>query len=243
MNRFCTPLRLVAAAAVAVAVLGGASRAEAGFALKYSINGGPTVTVNNGDGGDLSKSASKITVEDSGIEFGSSSIGQTSTDLTTLQLDFAAFLTPGTYTIEVFASLTDLLTVPAPQPFDMYFTGSNLLGGGTYLARTWVDNNNALFGTSGPDIVLDTGDVAPGGSSSSSPPTYHADGINAQPLYSITTRIFAQFTVTRGASISLDVNNSITPAPAPAGLVLLASAVPVLGFGSWARRRRAAAAA
>jgi len=104
----------------------------------------------------------------------------------------------------------------------------------TNIFQAFADKNNNLFGTSdftnGPQTAIANGSTADTGS---------ANGVftrNATP-YSVTS--VSSFQVTGGSSTNFSNHVNLTAAgvPAPAGLVLAASGVPVLALG-WLRRRK-----
>jgi hypothetical protein len=233
MNRFCNPLRLLAAAAVAVAVMGVPNRAEAGFFLRVSTNGGASFAAPVSDGG---TGAIVLLIGNVSVKATSNSI--TTSDVSFIDLHLDGFANKGT-NIVVQAMLTDLVTVPAPQQLTTILTSSSFAPGVSLSAQTWLDNSNGSvgsdFGTSGAGIVLNTGTLLPG---STGVPVFSGNFPGVTP-YSITTQLKVS-NVTTLSSIQLDVNNMITPAPAPAGLVLALAGVPAFGFGTWLRRRRAA---
>src|SRR5262249_16178035 len=76
---------------------------------------------------------------------------------------------------------------------------------GAVAMRTWVDNGNALFGTSGGGIAADTGEQ----------PIPAAAGLALTGVvpYSVTTQIHATFNAVAGTSVSLNNTNAISPSP------------------------------
>jgi hypothetical protein len=109
------------------------------------------------------------------------------------------------------------------------------LPAGIYSARTWVDDNNGLFAITGDGILIDSGDLSLG--------TTHRESFGGNVPYSITAQVAAKFTIPAGSGQPIFYSNdnrvsAANPAPAPGGVLLLASAVPTLGCISWVRRRR-----
>lgn len=211
-----------------VAVLAGigmfalATEARADFALRYSVNGGGFTTVNNGT------NFINVTIGSLTIGATGSATGPTP-GLTTMDLGVSGQHT-GALTLLVQISLNGINTAPALQNLIYAFTGSlgGSAGAGSSLAfQAWANNTATLFDTA-TNTVANTGSLPPG-SSGSIP-------FNGVVPYTATLQIL--ITLTGGVgSISSDNNVSITPAPAPAALVLFATAVPGLAFG-WVRSRR-----
>jgi hypothetical protein len=148
------------------------------------------------------------------VAIGQLNLGATSNALTDpsvafLQLSLIGVSDSGPYDLIVQGSVNDVPTAPAPQVLDSLFAGSILPVNGTVGMRTWVDNSNTVFGTTGPGIVADTGETtfSPDGTQ-----TYEQTAtLNGTPNYSITTQIRAIFT--GGASLSIHSGNRITPSP------------------------------
>jgi len=238
MGRFRNFLPLAAGLLVAATMLGAPSQAQATFQVRYSINGGAFTTVQDQVGvllvsgdQDLATVGAIQTLNIAGLSVKASSTSFISTGLSTLDLQVGGVLTDLTITdILVQATITDVNTAPAPQKLTFNFAGSVLPTEGSVSERTFFANNNALFGTTSP-ITPDL--------------TTPASGVaffNATPLYSVTTQVHVVLSSTHGiVSISSDSNNIIQPTPAPAGVVLALSGLPLLGLG-WLRRRNRIAA-
>ena len=127
-------------------------------------------------------------------------------------------------------------------------TGTGLLGpSDSFTYQGYADANNNLFGTTSPPPV---GGVASGGAVTTGLSSFTmADGtltqgktdtktatfVRTQDLYSLTS--VSTFTMTGGGSIGF-ATSTAAALPAPAGIVLALSGVPLLGLGHWLRRRR-----
>ncbi|VTR96971.1 unnamed protein product [Gemmata massiliana] len=221
MTHFRNVLRVLAAVLVGTAVFGAPTQARAGFVIQYSLDGGAFTTVNSGD-----------TID--GLKITASSYGDPTVSL--LDLHVTGVFTPGvveTHTIVIQATVTDLTTAPAPQTLTTKFTAGTTTANAAYTGQSWVDNGNAEFGIPG---TFTTGALTPG------------DGITPNfvgnftgiPKYSLTTEIRIDTTGTRDVNIGADIDNVITPTPAPAGLVLMLSGLPLLGIARLRRRNLAA---
>ena len=228
---------IMAALAVAVA-MGMPSTADAAFAVRYSTNGGTTfTTVNDGDAADLDTSTGGIQVNIKGVgtvTVNSSATSSFNASIALMDLSINGSGLKGAVNLVVQASLTGINTAPPPLTLDYSFTGS--VGKGakspTQTIQTWVDDSNGLFGTTGGGIVANTGALT-------IPASGTIKGIVATNPYSLTTSItLKSASGSTSYNISFDSNNTLTPSPAPASLLLAAFGAPVMGFGAWIRRRR-----
>lgn len=224
--------------AVAVAIVGtlfSGSAANAGFSLRYSVNGGAFVQVDDEGAGD----------NDSGIlgsisvsTFFSISVKSSATSFTNAQETFLDLSVSGTNnsgvpattlnSLVVEATITGALTQPPPQSLHYDFGSGGLPSNRVTTAyQTWVDATDTAFGhgavTTGAKSPNTSGDV----------------GFNIPGSYSVTTQISLTRTGAGLISLSSDSNNHIST-PAPAGLLLALTATPVFGLGAFFRRRRSA---
>jgi len=224
--------------------LGLPETAEAAFKVRISTDGGATwgTAVSDGDALDVSGVTGEIAVS-----YGAFTLKAASTngiDPNGSYIDVTITGSAGTanvgtvYNLAVQASMDGVNTVPSPQHFTMFFTSASsmdtTIAGGGYKAQTWINNSNSLFDTAG--AALDSGVQLPG---ASGVPVFADHFVGTAP-YSVTAQVNAKFKQTLSGALSLDSNNVIAPAPAPAGLVLVAGAVPFLGLGAWIRRKRLA---
>jgi hypothetical protein len=186
-------------------------RSVPAFLIRFSTDGGSTFgapIADNGPG-DLNPNAGIIVALESNFTITVNSIGSTSLQQSSLELSISGSADPNTTNdIVLQATIDGVVTAPAPQTLAFANTGSILSGGGDLSGgvtmRTWVDNSNTQFGTTGPGIVADTGNK-------SIPSTGSLSFSGAVP-YSVTSQIRATFATTANtASISLDDTNTITP--------------------------------
>lgn len=225
---------LALSAAILTIVAASASPAKADFQLRYSLDNGTTWTysalqVSPPPYSTINQAVSTLNATAS-VPF----IGASSTSLD-LQINggLVGNFTGGSAII-VQASLTDISTLaPALVTFGM--TGS-IIPSGSVVMQSWAGGNNTLFstagaGTSGP-VTLPPGQPFPPGGLYLAP-----SGTNP---YSATVSITFNSIYEQGTSFSVDNNLRITPVPAPAGLVLALSGVPVAGL-AWLRRRKVVA--
>ena len=247
--RFPKSLAVVAVLA-GVALLGAPNQAHATFEVRYSTNGGTTfTTIADNAAGDTNSNADVIQVNVTGIgtlKVTSQANLTTTVALTQLDLQVNGTNLTGALNLVVQATVNNLTTAPPPLSLLYNFADSSLLFnalGVTKTIQTTVDDNNNLFGISGPGtaIVADT-------TALTTPASGQIDGIIASNPYSLTTSIHFQATGSKKSntakySIGFDSNNEIdpSPVPAPASLLLALIGAPVFGVGAWLRRRRVAA--
>jgi len=240
MFRFHKKLSLVAAL-IGAAILSAPSQAEAAFQLRFSTTGtgGPFTTITDNVGLDTNLTAGVIAVNVGALSIVGTSSSFISPTLTLLDLQVSGIAAAGTYDLVIDTTVDGINTEPPPQLLHFAYNGSiTPPGSGLSVSmQTWVDDLNALFGISGLGIVANTGAKVV-------PPNVSGDIVfSASPDYSATARVHITGTSLLPASLSLDNNNSIVPTPAPAGLLLVLSGMPALGFGAWLRRRRRQAVA
>jgi len=102
----------------------------------------------------------------------------------------------------------------------------------TNIFQAFADKNNNLFGTSDFSNGLQTA-VANG----STADTGSAIGVFTRAAGDFSTTLEINFELSGGSSSNYSAHLNLTPTPAPPGLVLAASGVPVLALG-WLRRRK-----
>lgn len=143
-----------------------------------------------------------------------------------------------TRTLHIDISAQDFTSPNSPPPVDVEDTVSGSLVSGS-VSGTFVgsaDAGNTLFGAGFSPATLALTFSASGSSKS-----FAADGaahgfLPSGSPYSLTS--MATYTVSGASSLTLTGGNIQTsPTPAPAGLILALSGLPVLGLG-WVRRRR-----
>jgi len=240
MSRFRKYLPGLVAALVGVAMLGVPNQARATFQLRYSTTGqgglAAATIITDGGAGDIDGLAngSITTATITGLTIHASSTSFISTGLSTLDLQVSGTADGNPLNLVVQASINGITTAPSPQILTHTYGGSILPPGGTTTSDTWVSQLNTTFTTS-PS-------VAHSGPMNLNGPT-DVMNFSATVPYSMTTQISVTGSPILGSQLSLDSNNSITPTPAPAGLVLALTGMPVLGVGAWVRRRRTATAA
>jgi hypothetical protein len=102
-----------------------------------------------------------------------------------------------------------------------------------FVMNSYINTNNAQFGTTfgAPAITLNP--VAPGASASGNS---YITVPNATAPYSIVEQ--EQYTLANGDDFFDGSTGTSVVTPAPAGLVLALTGLPCLGIGSWLRRRK-----
>ena len=232
MIRFRNILPLVAAALVGVA-----SQARADFQLRVSTDGGSNFsTYYSTDGGNswYTGPGNTGTNEGNSVHADNLTIKATATDFLSTPLSTMNLTVDGTqanqqYNLLVQSSVTSVPTIPAPQTLKWTFNdSSSSLAGLTETARGWVDQSNTIFGTT--TIVADTGTLTA--------PATGSTPFTAVPGYSWTEQFKLVGQGNTGEQLSAGNSESIRGAPAPAGLLLTLTGVPVLGLAAWIRRRR-----
>lgn len=216
----------------AVALLGGAaSPADAAFRLRFDLgnNGTYEVTVTDGGMGDSNPAAGVITYLDP--------LGAFTVNVTT-GVSKPAFTGAPKIDLNSVVVTTATAGVLAIELTDTDFTGVNLplqfsVGGTTggtvaFTGAGGVSNNEFDF-SNGVSPTLATVGSAFAGAVTFGPTT-------ANP-FSLSIR--AVITHTGPASTSFDAE--LAAVPAPAGLLLVGAAAPLLGAGAWLRRRKVAA--
>jgi hypothetical protein len=240
---------IFAALLTSAALLGLAPPAGAGqFQIDYSIDGGPLVKA-PGQVTVATASGSQVVWSDSNVgglfsvalTFATSnSPGVAGTALVTQSNNSISTLyTSGTHSLSIYVSATGFASSPGSSP-DILSTASSITentGKASVAYTSYADTSNRLFGTSGPTVtsVLTSYSVAGNaGKGKQNSTMFSPHGAT----YSLTDR--GQYELAAGTSITVVSGNAeVTPTPAPAGVVLVLSGMPLLVFGGWLRRRPA----
>jgi len=229
----------VAAAVAAAALICSASSADAAFAVRITtLSGTQTITDNGvGDASGLSNLISVTYTDGSYLVVGTIAFTNSPGNPNFAIID-ASFnivtangATGGLATLETSATA---FSQPAGSP--LYLTSQfngNGFGTGTISSQSYITSTQTLFATApgatsglqGPFNI-----AAAGGFNSTGTATY--TGGNPFTLTNVLTFNLGQNAQTSGDS------HLLVSTPAPAGLVLALTAVPVLGIGGWMRRRR-----
>ncbi|AMV24255.1 hypothetical protein VT84_07655 [Gemmata sp. SH-PL17] len=220
MSRFRNVLRVLAAVLVGTAIFGAPTQAQAAFAIQYSIDGGTFITINDGD-------------SVAGLKITASSYTDPTVSLLDLHVTGTFIPSSETHTIVIQATVTDLTTAPAPQTLTTKFTGGTSTGTATFTGQSWVDDANNLFGIPG---TFTTGSIVPGNGIT---PDFVGSFTGNVP-YSLTTQITIATEGRKEVNLGADIDNVVTPTPAPAGIVLVLSGLPLLGIARLRRRNLAA---
>jgi hypothetical protein len=222
----------VVAALVGAVVLAGSSQVRADFELRYSLNGAAFVTI-----GTTSSNPGSVSGAVDGINITGTASDSLSTQISKLDLAVSGILNTSITSLVVEASVTSVPTQPPPQAFSWSFTSSSDPGTGEH-GQGWVDQSNQLYGGAiggpgGTNIVATTGVLTA--------PATGSKSFSATPSYSWTIQ-YSVGALANGTALSTDNREQIST-PAPAGLILALSGMPVLGVGAWFRRRRELATA
>jgi hypothetical protein len=193
--------------------------------MYYSTDGGNTFwTGANNTGTDVGHS-----IQVDGFSIFASSSSSIATSISSLDVSIQGNQTAGqSYNFLVAASLTGITTAPPPQNLNYAYTTSTSPTL-TQTDVTYVDSLNRVFGGAnlGNTPIVNTGIPAAGNVS-----------FSVNPLYSLAEVVSVSGTGSLGGIVSIDARDTITPTPAPAGLVLLLTSSPVLALGAWIRRKR-----
>jgi len=221
MSRFRSVLRLFVAVVVGAYLFDSPNEARAAFAIQAKTDGGAFETVfTSGSSGAIAE-----TMEYKGLSLSITSANDPT--MSSLVVKVLEIFREFDSSIVIQVSRTELLTGPPPQTLTSAFTGSS---DGNVSMRTFISSGNTLFAEG--DLVS-----MPSGQGLGTSNTAQFTGTPGS--YTITTEISVSGLTSMDFINSLDSNNTIVGAPAPTGVVLAMSSLPVWGFGLWFRRRRA----
>lgn len=218
----------------------GASQAFGSFIIAVSLDGGATKTV-VASGSDFTPLAGSTSFSGFTIDFltATSTNGSPMSKLLTSNLSVMHTGGVATDVLSIFVTQTNY-TLPAGPFLSMVSSagGSSPTASNnpvlTGIFQAYYDAGNALYGT-GNTNGLQNASVNGG-----SYLTGDAYGLFANSgLYSVTSQL--NIVLALDATTNVTTSISLTAVPVPTGLVLAASAVPLVGFG-WLRRRRIAKA-
>jgi len=116
--------------------------------------------------------------------------------------------------------------------------GGTVINGGSGQALTfqsYADNLNLDFGKSGTTTLAQTPDVTGGVSNSFKDDAGPVTFLRTSGLYSVS--VFNTMMLAPGGMLNYSTNTQLAATPAPAGLLLILTGLPALGFGGWLRRR------
>jgi len=262
MLRFRNFLPLVALLVGSV-VLGGPTQARAGFAITVFVDG-----VNQGVSLDASSNANSFSVSNAVVSNFTVSISaltnwagdpdgalMSTSSNNHITTNFGA--SGGTHTIAIVIS-EDGWLAPASSPVTLSTSAGGSIGNiGSATKSVTVDATNQGFldnsggnaaattlSPSGAFTPLQTASASKAGTGTK-PLIYGPDPADAGNLaggtpFTLTQVYSFKFTTNSNNNASADVSGSVTVAvPAPAGLVLALTGLPLLGVGTWLRRRRA----
>jgi hypothetical protein len=227
MSRFRSGLRILIAVLVGCAIFGTPTRAEAAFQIRITTGAGSPITLSDGDMGDESGLANDILF----FGFDDLEIHAYIPSPTGVVLHITGNLSGMSSMIRVDATVTGIIN-PPPQTLTYSFTQNQPAPPREITFRTYVDSNNDLYGGDVPGDLLDITATTP--DVNFSPP--RSATFNATSAYSVTTSIIIDGIPSEGLALEVDSNNVITPTPAPAGLVLALTGLPLLGIWGWRRR-------
>jgi len=248
MNRFRNFLPLVVAAA---ALFGMASSADAGFQVTFKVDAASATIVDGGAG------------DDDGVVNGEISVNSKTVGAYTFKVNLSESNTPnvggtiafinhgtnnitgtGAAKIQIIASANDFADPVGPlyamsgSTFQFLApTPAGHLADHSYSA--YLDNSNKLA-TSVPagTLIGSKGPVTVSSSTMGNSSLSDTRTVTAAAPYALTLQLQADIKSGGANKIDLDGGVQVTSVPAPAGVVLLLTGVPVLGLGAWFRRRR-----
>lgn len=224
-----------------IAMTGLAPAARASFMIEYSINGAAYSEANVVTGGTGTLGSPYY----ADVFIGNLTIlatggGTTTTSVSTLDLSVGGTENASTK-IQILVSMTGVETAPPPESLQTSMGAGILSGslgqtpGAKLTMAEYLAASNTLFDTT-------TAVVGPQTIPASTTITNTAT-VNLTPNYSWTASMTIDNSsnsyTTNNMSLTNDGTLTALPAPAPGGLVLLASAAPVLLAGTWWRRRNA----
>jgi hypothetical protein len=242
MIRFAKFLPILAVLA-GVVILGAPRPAHAYIEIDYAIDGGAKQF-------GASSTTSAVTWSNSSVggDFNVLfTIGTTNTPGGTQALvtqsnnAVSTLYSSGTHTLKVYVSSTGF-TAPS-IPSEILGTASSITENGGHTDVTFksvVDQNNTLFGgvagvgagdnTTSNSVTYSANGQAGGGTSTFTPFT-----LSSTP-YALTNE--GDYKMDAGTSLTVvSGNTTVSPVPAPAGIVLALTGLPCLGIAGWLRRR------
>lgn len=236
MFRFRNILPLALAVLSGIAILGAPASARADFNIYLQEDGGAITLV--GSGADFTAASFTGTFGDFKVSiFGATSDNGASLSDLLSSTTSVENLSGSTHTLSLYASQTNY-TLPTTTKLNVEsgLGGSISTGtvGLTGIFQAYADANNNLLGfgdfTNGPQNANLNGSTFDTGSATG---VFNRD---AGP-YSLTS--VANLTLSGHGKVNYSDHINVTAVPVPAGLVLVLSAMPVLGIGTWLRRRKA----
>jgi len=261
MLRLRKLLPLVVAAVAAI--MGSANRAEAGFVAQIYDDGKLEATVTAGSPNSLSFAGIATThfsVSGSGLSnFPGSQAGSllNLSGNSFIQTNFSGGGTQ-THTLQVVYSENGW-TAPVGTPITLISTSSGgsaafIGGNNTGLVQasyqSFLDNTNAqplpangaaFAAPGGAFTAALTGSATSIGGLALSPTTASNTNVPGGTPFTMSTVMGYTFTLDSGVLGSANISgSSVAAVPAPAGVVLALTGLPVLGIGGWLRRRRQA---
>jgi len=241
-------LKKLALCLVAVAaLLGLATPAQATFQMRITSSTAGTIVIDDGDTGAAVGHAADISAI-SGVILFSGSWGAYNIQVNTgeskpvlgsaasphMDLSYSVNRTIAGAAETLSIEISDMGFTSSPTSLNMLYGGTNGAGTtSTYLAGTGL--NNALYNTGDA-----SGTIGPEPTGAYSGTGSFAVPNNSGNPYSLTLKV----TINNNGSAGISSGDAeLNPAPAPAGLVLALTGLPVLGIGAWLRRRRVPTAA
>lgn len=217
----------------------GSSRATFEIALQEAgVNSGAITVVASGS--DFDAVSFTGTYGDFSIKVlgGSSDNGVTLSDLLSSTTSVTN-LSGTTQTLQIYVTQTDY-SLPAGSPLNVESGLGGSVNNGTLslasIFNAFADPNNNPLGTSGAGVYSTNQTALPTGSTfdtGSATGTFIRSG-----NYSLTSEV--NLTLSGGAKINYSDHINVTPTPAPAGIVLALTGLPLLGLGLLIRRRKVA---
>jgi len=220
--------------------------AQASLMLKLQLDGGTVITITNPSStgpaaysGGVSLTGANTTGDYVNVVISiasSNSPGGTNG----LEQEASVFVTAvygsGTsHTLHISSSAQGFTTPNSPPPLFVLDSASGTQNNGTTSGtfQGYADATNALFGTgfAGQKLTFSVNGLSQSWSANGSVGGFSPNG----STYSLST--FETLTMTGGTSLTLTGGDVQTVVPAPAGLALVLTGLPVLGIGGWLRRR------
>jgi len=235
MNRFHNFLPLGVAALVGAAVLGAPTQASATLALYLQEDGGAITQV--ATAADFTSVSFNSTFSDFTVNIlgGSSDNGATLSDLLSSTTSVKNN-TGATHTLSMWVSQTNY-NLPAGTPLSVESGLGGTVDTGTLtltgIFQAYADKNNGLRGTT--DFTNGSQNATANGNPFDTGSAFGS--FNRTGLYSLTS--VANFKLSGGGQANFSSQVHVTPVPEPSSVVLALSSLPLLGIGTWLRRRKA----